>query len=223
MGGRSKIRYLFWALVIGAGVVAVAVWQPGSVRHASMPAQDTPQDSATPLAPVPPSEDLASLTPEQQRLLANPETLEFVKHLEFQQDVRQFFREADNLPAEERKRQADQIRHRLAEYEQSKQVSGPEALMVQIAMARLELPDEEAQKAAVNELVDRYRAESEARHQAWLNQPKPEFDAYKEKEKQIVDEVMSMERIPDDMDRNEYLRQRLLEARIEAENGGGAR
>ena len=77
-------------------------------------------------------------------------------------------------------------------------------------------PDEEAAKAAAQQLMDRYRAESGARLQAWLDEPRPDFERYKAREKAIVEEVMAMDDIPGGLTRDQYLRERLQEARVEA-------
>lgn len=215
-----KRLYLISAttLCLTAVVVGTALWttRPNSSETADQ-RQSEPSLDVTD-SPVRADTNTPSLTPEQQQLLENPETLSFTRQLEFQADVRQFFQQADSLTVTERHNQAADLRQRLEEYEAADKVSAPEGLMVRIAMVKLEVQGEEAQKQAVSELINQYQAESQARHQAWLNRPKPQFEAYKEQEKQIVAEVMAMDRIPNGMDRNEYLRQRLLQARVAAES-----
>ena len=211
--------------LISAATACLVVFAVSAVLWKTQPTNqsttDQPVNAAVSLqsdSPVIPGANGTSLTPEQQQLLQNPETLSFSRHLEFQEDVRDFFQQADSLTATERQNQMADIQDRLEHYERDGKVSGPEGLMVRIAMIKLNTQDPEAQKEAVSALVSQYQAESKARHQAWLNQPKPEFEAYKKQEKQIVAEVMAMETIPNGLDRNEYLRQRLLQARIAAEN-----
>ena len=119
------------------------------------------------------------------------------------------------LDAQQRQNLADQLEQQLARYEQETQVSAPEALMVRLALLQLLEQDEAAAKAAATELIERYQARSEARLEAWRSAPKPEFDRYKVREKEIVEEVMALDRIPGGLTRDQYLRQRLLEARIE--------
>lgn len=122
-----------------------------------------------------------------------------------------------SLPPEQKRRaQADALQERMNEYEGSAQVSAPEAALIQLAMIQILEPDEEAAKAAAQQLMDRYRAESGARLQAWLDEPRPDFERYKAREKAIVEEVMAMDDIPGGLTRDQYLRERLQEARVEA-------
>ena len=94
--------------------------------------------------------------------------------------------------------------------------------MVRIAMTKLTIEDEAAQKQALQGLIDRQNAAAQARKEEWLAKPRPEFEAYKQQEKQIVKEVMAMDKVPAGLTRNEYLRQRLLEARVAANKNGDA-
>ena len=114
------------------------------------------------------------------------------------------------------------LEQRLAEYQRKGQVSAAESLMVRIAMTKLTIEDEAAQKRALQGLIDQQNDAAQARKEAWLAKPRPEFEAYKQREKQIVKEVMAMEKVPAGLTRNEYLRQRLLEARVAANKNGDA-
>ena len=46
--------------------------------------------------------------------------------------------------------------------------------------------------------------------------PDARFSQYKSEEKRIVDEVLTLQTIPDGLSRDQYLRQRLQEAREQA-------
>ncbi|WP_421910626.1 hypothetical protein [Marinobacter sp.] len=164
----------------------------------------------------------SGLTAEQQALLENPETLELANRLDFEEELHTFFADADGLSSEERAAEAAMLEQRLAEYQRKGQVSAAESLMVRIAMTKLTIEDEAAQKRALQGLIDQQNAAAQARKEEWLAKPRPEFEAYKQQEKQIVKEVMAMEKVPAGMTRNEYLRQRLLEARVAANKNGDA-
>ena len=164
----------------------------------------------------------SGLTAGQQALLENPETLELANRLDFEEELHTFFANADGLSSEERAAEAAMLERRLAEYQRKGQVSAAESLMVRIAMTKLTIEDEAAQKRALQGLIDRQNAAAQARKEEWLAKPRPEFEAYKQQEKQIVKEVMAMDKVPAGMTRNEYLRQRLLEARVAANNNGDA-
>ncbi|QSP94917.1 hypothetical protein LPB19_00370 [Marinobacter salinisoli] len=218
-------RFKLASVAIGGTVViaaAAAIWiyttdTPNLAEQAPAP---KPGVIAIPQAVAP---DDPAITLEQQQLLQAPETLTFARQLEFQGDVRAFFQQADRLTMEELTAQAAALKAQLTDYEEADQVTAAEALLVRIAIAKLEYPDEAEQKAAAEALIEHYQAESDARHQAWLAEPKPRFEAYKRQEKQIVEEVMGMQSIPGGLDRSEYLRQRLQQARIAAENSSGTR
>ncbi|WP_421861295.1 hypothetical protein [Marinobacter salarius] len=164
----------------------------------------------------------SGLTGEQQALLDNPQTLELANRLDFEEELHTFFANAKSLSSEERAAEAAILEQRLAEYERVGQVSAAESLMVRIAMTKLTIEDEAAQKRALQGLIDQQNAAAQARKEEWLAKPRPEFEAYKQQEKQIVQEVMAMDKVPAGMTRNEYLRQRLLEARVAANKNGDA-
>ncbi|BES72908.1 hypothetical protein RE428_39260 [Marinobacter nanhaiticus D15-8W] len=161
------------------------------------------------------------ITEAQQAMLDDPRTLAFGRRLDFQADVRSFFDQADQLSEEQLEQQAQALKAELEKYEEADEVSAMESLMLQLALIKTTVGDESVQKQAMTDLIDDYKTQSEARKAEWEAQPRPEFDAYKAQEKAIVDEVMAMERIPGDVDRNEYLRQKLMEARIEAAGNDG--
>ncbi|WP_421841938.1 hypothetical protein [Marinobacter algicola] len=164
----------------------------------------------------------SGLTAEQQALLDNPQTLELANRLDFEEELHTFFAKAKSLSSEERAAEAAMLEQRLAEYQRKGQVSAAESLMVRIAITKLTIEDEAAQKRALQGLIDRQNAAAKVRKEEWLAQPRPEFDAYKQQEKQIVKDVMAMDKVPAGLTRNEYLRQRLLEARVAANKNGDA-
>ncbi len=166
------------------------------------------------------AEDDTQLTAEQQAMLDDPRVIEFAKRLDFQDEVRGFFSDAAALPPDETRRKATAIGNRLNEYENTRQVSAPEALVLRLAMVQLLEPDEASAKTAAAALIEEYRSASEARLADWKSRPKPEFESYKDREQAIVAEVMAMERFPDGLTRDQYLRQRLQEARIETMGQG---
>ncbi|WP_226597586.1 hypothetical protein [Marinobacter nauticus] len=203
-------------LVTGAAIIlALALLLPTNTPPPELPpAGNAPDTASDPAEAPPPSSD--TLTPEQQALLDNPKVKAYAQRLEFEDDLHDFFANAPSLPEQKRRAQADALQERMNEYEGSAQVSAPEAALIQLAMIQILEPDEEAAKAAAQQLMDRYRAESEARLQAWLDEPRPDFERYKAREKAIVEEVMAMDDIPGGLTRDQYLRERLQEARVEA-------
>jgi len=203
-------------LVTGAAIIlALALLWPTNTPPPELPpSENAPVTTSGPAEAPPPSSD--TLSPEQQALLENPKVKAYAQRLEFEDDLHEFFANAAALPEQERRALADALRNRMNEYEESAQMSAPEAALIQLAMIQILEPDEEAAKAAAQQLMDRYRAESGARLQAWLEEPRPDFERYKAREKAIVEEVMAMDDIPGGLTRDQYLRERLQEARVEA-------
>lgn len=112
----------------------------------------------------------SGLTAEQQALLDNPQTLELANRLDFEEELHTFFANAKSLSSEERAAEAAMLEQRLAEYERLGQVSAAESLMVRIAMTKLTIEDEAAQKRALQGLIDRHNAAAQARKKnGWPN------------------------------------------------------
>lgn len=86
---------------------------------------------------------------------------------------------------------------------------------MQVGLVQAEGGDEAAQKARADALLARYQALS-AEREAQAKAPDARFSRYKSEEKRIVDEVMALDSIPDGLSRDQYLRQRLQEAREQA-------
>ncbi|TXI49224.1 MAG: hypothetical protein E6Q50_08520 [Lysobacter sp.] len=146
-----------------------------------------------------------SLTPEQQ----------FRIYMDFERDMRRFLRDKDTLDQAERTRQAKALMGRVDEREKAMQVSAPEGMKLKMALIRAMEPDERKQAQQIGEMIVRYQVEAERQQTAFLDSQRndPRFQAYKTREAQIVAEVETMQRFPGGMSRDEYLRQRLLEAR----------
>jgi hypothetical protein len=150
------------------------------------------------------------------QLLEDPRVMRFSRDLEFQDQVSDFFDQASQMSGEERAQRAEKIENRLKDYQAEGRVSGSEALLLRLALVRTVEQDPQQQEAESRELIQEYQREAEQRMAQWRNRNQPEFDRYKRTERSIVEEVMALETIPGGMERNEYLRQRLQQARIEA-------
>ncbi|UDL04205.1 hypothetical protein [Marinobacter sp. CA1] len=181
---------------------------------ASTPASATTAPAASTAAGAqPPQLPDQPLTPQQQALLNDPRTQALGDRLAFQDRVRSLFDQADTLTDRQRQQQAAAVRQQLADYEQVGEVSAPEALMVKLALLNLTEADPEQRKRQAQTLVNHYRQQGEQQRQAWASQPTPQFDQYKTQERAIVAEVMAMESFPGNLTRDQYLRQRLQQAR----------
>lgn len=143
-----------------------------------------------------------------------PEEL-FRQHMNFERDVREFIRDHQGWTPTERQRRAQDLALRIEEREKSRYLNAGEAFKLKMMLIRATEPDEQKQNQRIADLALRYQAEAERQQTAFVDTQKrdPRFQAYKSREAQIVAEVGAMRSFPGGMSRDEYLRQRLLEAR----------
>ncbi len=111
--------------------------------------------------------------------------------------------------------QAQRLDADAARYERAGELSAGESLLLRIGLIKAMGLDEREQAERMSDLMERYRVESERRSAAWAQQQQrdPRFRSYKSNERGIVEEVMAMRTIPGGLSRDEYLRQRLQQAR----------
>lgn len=141
---------------------------------------------------------------------------EYAKRLAFDAEYRGFFDKAAALSPAEREAEAERLRKGLEEKEAKGELAAGESVLLQIALIRASVDDPAEQTARSEALIGRYQAASEAREKARAQQRSPQFERYKQEERRIVEEVNAMQAIPEGLSRNEYLRQRLQEAREQA-------
>lgn len=197
-------------LAIGAGA-----WLglPGD-EQAPAPATPVSADSASATASAKLARATAD-TAERDALLASPAVQDYQARQRFAADYQAFIQGAASLDAEERLRQAEALAAEVERREAADELALSEALLLQLGLAQAEGGDEQTQKARAEALVARYQALSQ-RREARQQAPDARFEQYKSEEKRIVDEVLDMQSIPDGLSRDEYLRQRLQEARERA-------
>ncbi|MDG5500722.1 hypothetical protein [Marinobacter sp. BGYM27] len=221
-----KQGVIICTLGIGLAVGAGALWFANALPHTPSIATSVQQEKTSQPTPMPAQSSIAGvsdsktgepLTREQIDLLNNPKTIQLSQRLEFQQRLNDFVASAESLDPQARKTQASELETTLSGYEKAGEVSANEGLIVRVALVKASTADAAEQQDAIDRLMAQYEADAEKKQAAWRVQPKPEFDAYKATETRIVNEVMALETIPEDKSRNDYLRERLMEARIEAE------
>ena len=195
------------ALVIGVGI---ALW----------PAKESPQpDQRT--ASTPAATPSTSTEPLPTDLREHPVVQAYQAFSDFQLHSRGFFDNADKLSEQEKQAQLRQLLDGTNKYEQQGKLVPMEALVLKLAMLRYTSSSDDDYKAKAKSLIDQYKAQSDLREQVWLANPDPNFIDYKRQENDIVKEVMAMTVIPDGLSRDEYLRQRLEQARIATMGGSG--
>jgi len=202
-------------LLVGGGLVLIAVlgtlyWrlhsEPQVVAQASQADNSSSVLSGvTPATPMPTEAQL-------HELLQNPAVKNQEQRLAFHQAYRSFVSDAAELSPAQRESQAQALREQIETYEQRSELAMSESLLLQLGLIQLTTGDEQAQKDQAAALVARYKAIS-AEREAKAATPSAEFRRYKADEKRIVEEVLSMDSFPDGLSRDEYLRQRLQQAR----------
>jgi hypothetical protein len=202
-------------LLIGGGIVLIAVFSTLYWRLQNEPQMVVPTSQADSPADMFAGDSPVTSIPTQaqlQELLQNPAVKNQEQRLAFHQAYRSFVSGAAELSPAQRESQAQALREQIETYEQRSELAMSESLLLQLGLIQLTTDDEQAQKDQATALVARYKAIS-AERKAKAAKPSAEFQRYKIDEKRIVEEVLSMDSIPDGLSRDEYLRQRLQQAR----------
>lgn len=110
----------------------------------------------------------------------------------------------------------------IEQAEREGRVIGFEAMHMKIAWLERNSANAEEFNRRRDELISDYRQRAEKMNQTYDPASIPGFTDYKAREADIIREVRAMETIPDGLSEQAYLRQRLLEARIEAFEGRGS-
>jgi hypothetical protein len=192
--------------LIGVGISAICL--VGILIYSSQQTKqaDRFRDAAQKLAQSKGKTSTAqAISPEQQ----------FNQYMDFDRDVRRFLRNQNEMTPAERIRQARALAQRVDARQKSRHLSAGEALKLHMTLINASEPDEQKKALQIAELIVRYQADAERQQAEFVASQKrdPRFQAYKTREAQIVAEVQAMRSFPAGMSRDEYLRQRLFEAR----------
>lgn len=177
--------------------------------------QDTPAPATPVAAPPLPGGDALADAERREALLQSPAVRDYQARLGFASDYRSFIEGAATLGEEERRRRAAALAREIDQREAAGELALSEALLLQVGLAQAEGGDEAAQKARADALVARYQALS-AKREAQAKAPDARHTRYKAEEQRIVEEVLALDSIPEGLSRDQYLRQRLQEAREQA-------
>jgi hypothetical protein len=198
-----KIKPVHVGLVIAA-VLMLSIWLSTKLREhqvteaLAQPVRTAPGGSS--------SNDALANTPEAQA---------YRGRLGFQQQVRDFLRDAPKLDEKTSNARALELNNEISRREKSKEFSADEALMLRIGLIHAVVKDDRERVRQAQKVVDRYRAQSEARKTAFEAEQRrdAQFQEYKAREARIVSEVMAMRSYPNGISRDDYVRIRLQEAR----------
>ena len=198
-----KIRFVHFGLLL-AFAVLVALWLVAREReHAVTRALAVPEEpAATPTAP-------------ETAQASTPEARAYQQRQAFERNVRTFLREAPQLDEKTRNARATALVREIERREGTRELSADEAVMLRIGLIHAAIEDEGERIRQARQIVDHYRRRSAERQAAYLAQQKrdAQFQQYKTAEARIVSEVLAMSSYPNGMSRDDYLRERLQQAR----------
>jgi hypothetical protein len=202
---------LFGCCVLAGCAALTWYWQrPVADEPVSSQPEQQPTPSVEPGSAPPASTDLSR---EQRQLLASPEVEQQARRLDFHHRYRGFIEHARKLARSDREAQAQELSQGIDTMESRGELALSEALLLQIALIKAVSTDENEQKRRAQALISRYQAISAEREARLAQRPDPNFERYKAEEKRIVEQVLALQNIPDGLTRDQYLRQRLQEAR----------
>lgn len=148
----------------------------------------------------------------------SPQARAWSERQAFEAQARRFFKEAASLGPVQRSEQARALTASIDRYEGSGGLSAGEALLLRSGLIKATIADPAQQAERLADLIESYRGRSDQRLAAYEAQhaSDPRFQDYKARERAIVAEVMALGEIPGGLTRDEYLRQRLQQARVSA-------
>jgi len=195
------------ACVIGLAVLAFVAWTAITPARNGSPAPGAQPGEAV---PDPPAADQRVAALEQ-----SPQVRAYRERQDFEADSKRFLRDAARLGPVEREQQARALSASIDKYEREGGLSAGEALLLRSGLVKATVAGETQQAARIAELTRDYRGRADRRTTEYLaqHQRDPRFQDYKARERSIVAEVMAMSSIPGGLSRDEYLRQRLQQAR----------
>jgi len=197
-----------------AVLVAGGVWlarrdaaprtEPAPTSSAGSPAAGAAHETAPPDAPGPLADPESADTPELAR---------YRDTIAFGEAVRAFFDGYRELGEAERAARAEQLLAQVEARERDGQLLAQEALVLRLGVLRATVDDPAVVESESRRIVDDYQRRAE---QAAANRvPDPRDAQYQTRQAEIAREVMALEEIPGGVSREEYLRERLRELRIE--------
>lgn len=198
-----KIRLVHVGLVL-AVVLMFALWGSAQLRQASVTkAIAGPDPAVAPQAQPDPA------------MASTPEARAYQSRLAFERHARSFLRDAPGMDDRTRIQRAQALSREIDRREQARELSADEAVMLRIGLIHAAVKDDRQRVRQAQEVVDRYRKETAEREAAFLAQQRrdAQFQEYKATEARIVAEVLAMSSYPNGMSRDDYLRQRLQQAR----------
>ena len=207
-------RTIAWALAAGGLVVAAGSWlvMPEAAPRSERARVALPDSGAASRA----AEERAASRPVAP---AGEREGRHRQAIEFRAAVRNFFDHYRELEAEEREVQAAALRADIEARLASGLLLPPEALALELALLRAAEDDPAVVESERRRIVDAYREAAEAAGS--VQRADPRDAQYRERQAEIAREVMAQHELPDGRSREDVLRERLRELRLEVYGGGG--
>lgn len=210
----------------GATVVALAAVvilqresNPGLTDAPAGPLPPTGRDGANAkLASQ--SVDVTALLPDGADTALSEEQIARVENYLELESTRQSIQDYFDDPFEQADR-APAILDAINQLERDGRVIGFEAMHLKLSWLALNTDDEASYERQATALIEGYAARDRAAQKAFKPESIPGFSDYKAREAEIIAEVNAMDSFPQGQTRQQYLRERLLEARIAAYGEGG--
>lgn len=200
---RGFLGYMLILLAAGGVIWAIA--------QSKLPKAPAAASASAQAAPAPTDAQLAALE-------ATPQAQDMRARKAFEANIKQFLRDAPRMSPVKRSEFTRVYTAWIDAYEKSKELSAGEAMLLRASLIEANVPDNIERAEQISALVQQYRQNAERRQAEWNSQLQhdPQFQDYKSQERAIVAEVMSMHEIPGGLTRDQYLRQRLQQAREQA-------
>ena len=151
-------------------------------------------------------------------LEADKQDLSFTKQrdyydkLNFEQYFSEQLAKFESDSEQEKLARKESLYEKIGKMEKENYLAAQQALVLKLAVLNKVYSEGQLKEAAI-QLTEEYKHKSEKLLAAHQNRVDPLLEEYKKKEREIVKEVLSLSSYPDDLSREEYLRQRLDAAR----------
>ncbi len=200
------MRLVSIGLVVSA-VLMLAMWIAAQQRQDSVARMIAQPDPVAQAAADPAAADATAA--------ATPEARASQGRLAFERQARAFVRDAPGLDDATRMARARALSQDIDRREQNRELSGDEAMMMRVGLIQVAVKDPRERVVQIREVIDRHSQQTAARQRAVLAQQQTaaKLKDYKAQEARIVSEVLAMQSYPNGMSRDDYLRQRLQDAR----------
>lgn len=147
--------------------------------------------------------------PTKTSRLSHPTVLAYMAREDDKQRLRDYF-------AGQGEQEPEAIWALIESLEQQQRVLGFEALHLKLAWLEKQHDNREDFNAAAQQLLEEYRQRAAEAGDSYRPENVPGYTDYKARESEIIAQVNRMQSFPDGLSRAEYLRQQLLDARLQA-------